>query len=61
MSIRMIAKELYALHQDVERLTRNLDDTPFEKQAAVREKLRRAVAARERMRRILKGRLGGSR
>ena len=61
MSIRMLAKELYRLHREVERLTRALEKTPVEQQVAMSEKLRKATAQRENMRRVLAGRLGRNR
>jgi len=55
MSIRLIAIELYRCQQEVDRLEKELENTPLLKKDAVRERLRKAIAARNRMRDILDG------
>jgi uncharacterized protein (UPF0335 family) len=55
MPIRMIAQELYRLLQEVERLERELKKVPFEKQATIKDLLRKAKAERDRLRAILEG------
>ena len=57
MSIRLIAKDLYRLQQEVERLEKQLEDTPFEKQTELKDNLRKVKAERNRMRRILDGQI----
>jgi hypothetical protein len=57
MSIRLIAKDLYRLQQEVDRLEKQLEDAPFEKQTKLKEKLRKIKAERIRMRRILDGQI----
>jgi hypothetical protein len=51
----MIAQELYRLLQEVERLERELKKVPFEKQANIKDWLRKAKAERDRLRAILEG------
>jgi uncharacterized protein (UPF0335 family) len=55
MPIRMIAQELYRLLQEVERLEKELNNVPFEKQADIKDQLRKAKAERDRLRAILEG------
>ncbi|OGQ95648.1 MAG: hypothetical protein A2521_17285 [Deltaproteobacteria bacterium RIFOXYD12_FULL_57_12] len=55
MSIRLIARELYRLQQEVDRLERELQATPWPEQEAFREKLRKARAAWQQVRNILDG------
>ena len=55
MTIRMIAKDLYRLQQEVEELEATLEATPFDKRDEIREKLRKARAERDKMRKILDG------
>ncbi|MGB5990757.1 MAG: hypothetical protein WBG61_00405, partial [Desulfobacterales bacterium] len=55
MPIRMIAQELYRLIQEVERLEKNLKSVPFEKQAKIKDQLRKTKAERDRMHAILEG------
>jgi uncharacterized protein (UPF0335 family) len=55
MPIRMIAQELYRLLQEVERLEKELKNVPFEKQADIKDLLRKANAERDRLRAILEG------
>lgn len=55
MTIRMIAQELYRLIQEVERLEDKLKSVPFEKQAKIKDRLRKTKAERNRMYTILEG------
>jgi ABC-type phosphate transport system auxiliary subunit len=57
MSIRLLAKELYALMRRVEKLEERLEKTSFDKQAPIREELRRARAEKNRLQRILDGKI----
>jgi ElaB/YqjD/DUF883 family membrane-anchored ribosome-binding protein len=56
MSIRLIAKDLYRLRQEVERLQTELAAAPMEKKEAIQTKLRQALAERDRLRATLDGR-----
>ncbi|CAB5086026.1 hypothetical protein D3OALGA1CA_4052 [Olavius algarvensis associated proteobacterium Delta 3] len=55
MSIRLIAIELYRCQQEVDHLEKELAHTPVLKKDPVRERLRKARAARDRMRYMLDG------
>jgi len=55
MPIRMIAQELYRLIQEVERLEKKLKSVPFEKQAKIKDELRKTKAEKDRVRAILEG------
>lgn len=55
MSIRLIARDLYRYQKEVERLERELADSPAEKQPAIAERLRQAKAERDLLRRVLDG------
>ena len=55
MPIRMIAKDLYRLQQEVEDLEKRLAAAPAMDREAIREDLRKVSAERDRMRRILDG------
>jgi len=57
MTIRAIAKDLYRLQQKVQKLEKEFEEAPPEKRSAFEQKLRKAKAERERMRRILDGQL----
>lgn len=56
MSIRMLAKELYRLHQEVEKLEKDVKAAPAEKREALKDRLRQTKAEMERIRRALEGR-----
>ena len=56
MSIRLIAKELYRLRQEVERLETELAAAPMAEQGAIQTRLRQARAERDRLRATLDGR-----
>lgn len=55
MSIRLIAKDLYRLQQDVARLERELASAPADRRELVAERLRQARAERDRLRAALDG------
>ena len=57
MSLRLIAKDLYRLQQAVDRLEKQLADSPVHKRHELRHSLERAKLERDQMRRILDGRL----
>jgi SMC interacting uncharacterized protein involved in chromosome segregation len=55
MTIRMIAKELYALQQQLDRLEKQIKSETADKQEALKERLRQIRADRDRMRKVLDG------
>ena len=55
MSIRLIARELYRLQQEVEQLEKELSHAPAERYEGLRDQLRKRRAERNRMRRVLDG------
>lgn len=55
MSIRMIAKELYHLQQEVEKLEAQIESAPSHEREALKDRLRRLKAERDRMRKTLNG------
>ena len=55
MSIRMIAKELYLLHQEVEKIEKQIRDSHNSERPELEEMLRKAKAERNRMKNILEG------
>lgn len=55
MSIRLLAKDLYRLRQEVERLERELASAAAGQQEKIEAKLREARAERNRLRAILDG------
>jgi hypothetical protein len=55
MSIRLIAKDLYLLQQEVGRLERQIRSAPFEKREELEAQLRKVRAERHRMQGILNG------
>ena len=55
MSIQMIAKELYLLQQAVEKIEKQLENALVEKEANLKDQLRKIKAERDRMRNILEG------
>ena len=57
MSIRLIAKELYLLHQKVAKLEKKFETAPLEKRAELKDRLRKLKAERVRMRNALDGRI----
>ncbi len=57
MTIRGIARELYRLQQQVEKLQKALQSASRAKQADIEQQLRKVKAERDRLRRILDGQL----
>jgi hypothetical protein len=55
MSIRLIAKDLYQLILQVEALEKQIDHTPYESQGEMKDQLRKLLAERNRMRKVLEG------
>ncbi len=55
MPIRMIAKELYNLLQEVAKIEKQFNNAPFEKQDEIKDKLRKKKAELNRMRAVLEG------
>ncbi len=55
MSIRLIAQELYRLHQAVEKLKDQLQKAPLDQRPALEEALRKTSAERDRIRNALEG------
>jgi len=55
VSIRMIAKDIYRLRQEVETLEEQVKNTSSEKQAEVKDLLRKRRAELIRMQRMLEG------
>jgi regulator of replication initiation timing len=55
MGIRLIAQDLYELIRQVEALEKQIDHTPYESQADMKDQLRKLLAERNRMRRVLEG------
>jgi hypothetical protein len=54
----MIAKELYQLLQEVEKIEKQIENAPAEKLEELKGQLRKAKAERNRMRNILEGKKG---
>jgi len=55
MPIRMIAKELYSLLQEVEKIEKQFNAAPIEKQDEIKDKLRKKKAELNQMRAVLEG------
>ena len=55
MSIRLIARDLYRLQQEVENLERVLKEAPLDERPDLEERLRKLKAERTRMQRMLEG------
>ena len=55
MPIRLIARDLYRLQQEVEKLEDQLKYTPSGEKRELEDQLRKLKAERDRMRRILEG------
>jgi len=58
MSIKLLARDLYRLQQEVERLEEKLAAAPAEKRAGIEEALRRTRAEKQSVRRALDGQIG---
>lgn len=57
MSIKLLAQDLYRYQKEVERLEKEMALAPIGKRTAIEEKLRKAKAEKEFLRRALDGRL----
>jgi hypothetical protein len=55
MSVRMIARDLYRLQQEVERLESRLKDCPPARRDELEDQLRKSRAERDRVKRMLDG------
>ena len=55
MSIRMIARDLYHLEQEVEKLEKELVRATIEERPALKDQLRKVKADRDKLRRALEG------
>lgn len=57
MSLRLIARDLYRLQQEVDRLEKKLAESPPARRDQLRLKLARAKTEREQVKRMLDGHL----
>ncbi len=55
MSIRLLAKDLYRMVQEVEKLEKQLTCAAWDRQAELLDQLRKAKAERDRLRKLLDG------
>ena len=55
MSIRLLAKDLYRLQQQVEQLEKEIEDAPLGQHGQLQERLRSVRAERDHLRRVLDG------
>jgi hypothetical protein len=55
MSIRLIAKEMYRLFQESEKIRRKIENSPVFERTRLEEELRKIAAEQERLRRTLSG------
>jgi hypothetical protein len=55
MSVRMIARDLYRLQQEVDRLESQLKACPSAKREELEDQFRKAKAERDRVKRMLEG------
>jgi hypothetical protein len=55
MSVRMIARDLYRLQQEVDRLESQLMDCPPSTREELEDQLRKTRAERDRVKRMLEG------
>jgi hypothetical protein len=58
MSIKLLARDLYRLQKEVERLEERLAAARLEERIRIEEALRKARAERDQMRRALDGQIG---
>jgi hypothetical protein len=58
MSIRLLAKDLYRMVQEVQKYEKQLAGAPLDQQAELLDQLRKAKAERDRLRRLLDGQKG---
>jgi hypothetical protein len=55
MSVRLIAQDLYRIIREVEKLEKELLAAPAQNQEILKDRLRKAIAERDLMRRSLEG------
>ena len=55
MSIRLLARDIYRLQQEVDNLEKKLKDAPFDQLEHLQAQLRAARAERNHLRRVLDG------
>lgn len=55
MSIRLLAKDLYRLQQQIDKLTKEMEGTPFDQREHLQARLRVVRAERDHLRRVLDG------
>ena len=55
MSIRLIAKELYRLQQEVEKIAAEIETVPYREREAKQDQLRRVKAEWQRLKNIMAG------
>ena len=60
MSIRLLAKDLYRLQQEVDKLQNQIKSSAVEKREVLKDRLRKLAAERNRMRKILNGEIDRS-
>jgi len=53
----LIAKELYHLQKEVEKIEKQIEDASYEKREEMKDQLRKTKAERDRIRRMLNGSL----
>ncbi len=55
MSIRLLAKDLYRLQQEIDKLEKELEEAPRDRREHLQEQLRAVRAERNHLRRVLDG------
>ena len=60
MSIRLIAKDLYRLQQEVQKLEKQIKSIGVENREVLKDRLRKLMAERNRLRKILDGQIDRS-
>jgi hypothetical protein len=55
MSIRLIAKALYQVQKDVEKIEKQIENASYEERLEMEDQLRKTKAERYRIRRMLNG------
>jgi SMC interacting uncharacterized protein involved in chromosome segregation len=58
MSIRLLARDLYRLQQEIDKLEKELAGRPLDRHEALQARLRSARVERDRLRRALDGQKG---
>jgi hypothetical protein len=58
MSIRLLAKDLYRIIKEVERIENELENASSDQKAEIKDRLRKAKAERDLIRRLMDGRKG---